>query len=63
VDLNAATFDQLRGLGLSITQTSRLISHREMAGGFTQVDELDEIRGLPRATVADLRSHVRVGSR
>ncbi len=60
LDLNAATFDQLRGLGLSITQTSRLISHRETAGGFGQLDELAEIKGLSRATIAELRSRVRV---
>jgi DNA uptake protein ComE-like DNA-binding protein len=63
LDLNAATFDQLRGLGLSITQTSRLIAHREMAGGFDGVGELDEIKGLSRETIAQLRSRVRVGAR
>jgi DNA uptake protein ComE-like DNA-binding protein len=61
--LNRATFDQLRGLGLSITQTSRLISRRETDGGFASVDDLQEIPGLARATVTKLRSQVRVAAR
>jgi hypothetical protein len=63
LDLNRATFDQLRGLGLSITQTSRLISRRETDGGFASVDDLQEIPGLARATVTKLRSQVRVAAR
>jgi len=62
LDLNKATFDELRGLGLSVTQTSRVIAHRE-ADGFASVDDLEEIPGLARATVTKLRSQVRVAAR
>jgi DNA uptake protein ComE-like DNA-binding protein len=62
LDLNKATFDELRGLGLSVTQTSRVIARRE-ADGFASVDDLEEIPGLARATVTKLRSHVRVAAR
>jgi DNA uptake protein ComE-like DNA-binding protein len=62
LDLNNATFDQLRGLGLSVTQTSRLISYRE-SDGFTSVDDLEQIPGLAQGTVAKLRSQVRVAGR
>ena len=62
LDLNKATFDELRGLGLSVTQTSRVIAHRE-ADGFASVDDLEEIPGLATATVTKLREQVRVAAR
>jgi DNA uptake protein ComE-like DNA-binding protein len=62
LDLNKATFDELRDLGLSVNQTSRLISYRER-DGFASVDDLEEIPGLARATVTKLRSQVRVATR
>jgi DNA uptake protein ComE-like DNA-binding protein len=49
-DLNSATFEQLRDLGLSVTQSARLIAYRDVRGGFESVDELDEIPGLPKET-------------
>jgi competence protein ComEA len=48
VSLNTASFEQLRNAGLSVTQTGRVLAHRERAGGFTSVDELDEIPGFPQ---------------
>jgi DNA uptake protein ComE-like DNA-binding protein len=49
-DLNSATFEQLRDLGLSVTQSARLIAYRDVRGGFESADELDEIPGLPKET-------------
>jgi DNA uptake protein ComE-like DNA-binding protein len=46
LDLNAATFEQLRDLGLSVTLSARVISYRDTRGGFESLDELDEIPGL-----------------
>lgn len=48
ISLNSATFEELRGAGLSVTQTGRVLAHRERGGGFSSVDELDEIPGFPR---------------
>ena len=63
LDLNAATFEDLRGLGLSVTQTSRLIAYRDTRGGYRSLDELDEVPGLPKATRAELRSRLTVRAR
>jgi DNA uptake protein ComE-like DNA-binding protein len=58
-DVNEVSFEQLRELGLSVTQSARVIAYRETRGGFDSLDELDEIPGLPkdaRATLKDLLS-------
>ena len=62
LDLNAATFEQLRVLGLSVTQCSRLIACRDARGGYGSLDELDEVPGLPKATRAELRSRLTLRS-
>jgi len=46
ISLNEATFEQLRDAGLSVTQTGRVLAHRERADGFVSLDELDEIPGF-----------------
>jgi len=46
--INSATYDDLRGLGLSVTQTGRVLALRERQGEFTSLDELDSIPGFPR---------------
>ena len=33
---------------MSVTQTGRVLAHRERAGGFSSIDELDDISGFPR---------------
>ena len=48
INLNTASFEELREAGLSVTQTGRVLAHRERGGGFSSVDELDEIPGFPR---------------
>jgi DNA uptake protein ComE-like DNA-binding protein len=55
--VNDVSFEQLRELGLSVTQSARVIAYRETRGGFDSLDELDEIPGLPkdaRGTLKDL---------
>jgi DNA uptake protein ComE-like DNA-binding protein len=61
LDLNAATFDELRSLGLSVTQSKRLIAYRDARGGYASLDELDEVPGLSKATRAELRSRLKLG--
>ncbi len=60
MSLNDATYDDLRGLGLSVTQAGRLLAHREQSGGFESLDELDEIPGFAQADLDDLKRRLRV---
>jgi competence protein ComEA len=61
LNVNEATFEELRGLGLSVTQSARLIAYRDVRGGFKSLDELDDIPGLPEATKKDLRDQLNLG--
>jgi hypothetical protein len=54
-ELNQATYERLRSLGLSVTQARRVLAHRERSGGFRSVDELDEIPGFPRILLEELK--------
>ena len=60
VDLNAVTFEQLRAEGLSVTQATRLLAHRERLGRFSSVDDLDQVAGLPQEQLEDLKRRSRV---
>jgi DNA uptake protein ComE-like DNA-binding protein len=59
-DLNEASFEELRNLGLSVTQSARVIAYRDVRGGYQSLDELDEIPGLPKETRVDLRKKLTV---
>jgi DNA uptake protein ComE-like DNA-binding protein len=58
LDVNSATFEQLRELGLSITQSSRLIAYRDTRGGFESLDDVAAVPGFSRDTLRDLSSRV-----
>jgi hypothetical protein len=47
VTLGEATFRDLRGLGLSITQAKRVLRYRDERGVIHSVDDLDRVPGLP----------------
>ena len=47
IDLNEATFEVLRSLGCSVTQTARILSARKLRGGFSSPRDLEEVPGLP----------------
>ena len=53
-----ATFEQLRNAGLSVTQTGRVLAHRERAGGFQSVDELDAIPGFPQEFLDEVKPNL-----
>ena len=53
--MNEATYDDLRRLKLSVTQTGRVLDYRETVGGFKSLDQLDEIVGFPRDMLAELK--------
>jgi DivIVA domain-containing protein len=62
LDINQASFDQLRALGLSISHCARLLALRDLRGGFTSLDVLDELDGLSQETQVKLRARLVVGS-
>jgi DNA uptake protein ComE-like DNA-binding protein len=60
IALNEATFEQLRSLDLSVSQAARLIAQRDQRGGFTSLDELDGLYGMPREVIVKLRERTSV---
>ena len=48
VSLSEADFDELRELGMSVTQAKRVMRYREERGGFSSLEELDRVPGFPR---------------
>lgn len=61
VDLNTATSDQLEALpGVGPVTAAKILAWRSEHGRFTVVDELAEVAGIGPATLAELRSLVRV---
>jgi hypothetical protein len=60
INLNEATFEMLRSLGCSVTQTARILAARKVRGGFGSPDELSDVPGLPAAFRAELISRLTV---
>jgi competence protein ComEA len=60
VDLNAVTYEELRALDLSTTQAKRLLTYRERAGGFSSIDDIDEVPGFPEAVREGLKQRLTV---
>ncbi len=58
LSLSEANFEQLRALGMSVTQAKRVIRHREQRGGFRSLEELDAVPGFPRAFLGEIRERV-----
>lgn len=58
IDLNAADFEQLRRLGMSVTQSTRVIAYRNRAGSFGEVDELDVVPGFTVEELAELKARL-----
>jgi hypothetical protein len=58
VELNSVSFDGLRQMGLTATQADRVVAHREARGGFTSLDELSDVAGIPAARLAVLLKRV-----
>jgi DNA uptake protein ComE-like DNA-binding protein len=48
VDINKATFEQLREVGMSVTQATRVIAYRERGDGFESVDDLETVPGVTK---------------
>jgi DNA uptake protein ComE-like DNA-binding protein len=60
-DLNSATFEELRDLGLSVTQCARLISYRDSRQGFDSLDEIDAVPGFPDELRRTLKDQIQLG--
>jgi DNA uptake protein ComE-like DNA-binding protein len=58
LSLSDASFDELRDIGLSVTQAKRVIRYREENNGFTDVSELDRVPGFPKAFLTRLKDDV-----
>lgn len=60
IDINEASFEVLRSLGCSVTQTARILSARKLRGGFNSPEDLEEVPGLPADFRAELISKLTV---
>jgi DNA uptake protein ComE-like DNA-binding protein len=60
VDVNTASFEELRQVGLSVTQAARLLAMRDAAGRLGSVDDLDALPGLPEDLLAAIKGRIRV---
>jgi DNA uptake protein ComE-like DNA-binding protein len=58
VRLCDATFEDLRRLGLSATQSRRLLRMRD-ENVLRSIDDLDEVPGIPSALAQEVRSQLR----
>ena len=48
LNLNQASFAELRSLNLSTTQSHRLLAYRERVGGYESIEQLDDVPGFPK---------------
>lgn len=46
-NLNQATFEELRDIGFSVTQATRVIIYRDREGGFSSLEDLADVPGMP----------------
>src|SRR6266511_2904976 len=60
VALSTASFEDLRELGMSMTQANRILRYREARGGYSSVEELDEVPGIPEHLRAELKRRLTV---
>lgn len=60
VNLNGATFEELREAGLSVTQATRILAYRERFGGYDSVDDLEKVPGFPSDLITSLRGRISV---
>jgi helix-hairpin-helix protein len=58
IDVNEATYEELRSLGLSTTQGRRLLAYRLRIQGFSSLNELDAIPGFPSVVLDRLKQRL-----
>ncbi len=55
LNINKVSFEQLREIGLSVTEAARLLASRDARGAFKSLDELNDLQGFAKELVATLR--------
>jgi DNA uptake protein ComE-like DNA-binding protein len=60
VNLNQASFAELRSLKLSAMQTRRVLAYRRRIGGYKSIEQLDDIPGFPELVRERLKRRVSV---
>ena len=60
LNLNHASFADLRSLNLSITQSQRLLAYRQRIGGYESIEQLDDVPGFPSAVRERLKRQATV---
>ncbi len=61
IDINQATLDDLMHLrGIGRTFALRILEHRERMGGFTSLNQLKEVYGLPDSTLQSITPYLRL---
>ncbi|MDX6615726.1 MAG: Helix-hairpin-helix motif [Solirubrobacterales bacterium] len=59
--LNRISFEQLRDLGLSVTQSARLLARRDARGSLASFDDLSDLAGFSREVLDQLRKRLSPG--
>ena len=60
INLNTASFEDLRAANLSVTQATRVLAYRERRGGYSSVSDLDPVPGFPEEILEELKQRVTV---
>jgi hypothetical protein len=60
IDLNSGSSEEFRSLGMSVTQTRRVIEFREQNGGYSSVEDLDRVAGFSREFLAQMKARLTV---
>ena len=58
IKLSEATFDDLRSLGMSVTQAKRVLDYRQRLDGFDSLDDLDFVPGFPKSFLTQVKARV-----
>ena len=58
LDLNKATFEQFREIGMSVTQATRVIAYRERQEGFDSVEALETVPGIPKKLLDEIKDQL-----
>lgn len=59
LDINTATLEELQQLdGVGPATAAAIVAYREQHGGFSSLDELDEVRGIGEVRLASIRDQL-----